>query len=249
MTRLTWIVFFFIIAGVVVSLISKKESENVKGVLIDVEALPTGDRLIDSSDIILIIERSFGMPLEAMPLGSVDIERLERVLVKEPFIWDANVFVDANEYVHITVEPREPILRIIDNNGQSYYLDKEGVRMPLSEHFSAKVLVASGNIPPFIPDYQKKEKHTLTHLYEFAQKVQEDDFLQHMVEQLYINNRREWKMAPKIGNQKILLGRYSSKIDDKIERLKVYYKEIPPYKGWQKYREIDLRFDGQVVCR
>ena len=221
----------------------RKESSQVEEVLIEIEPLKDSTWMIRKGDILLTIERSFGYALERLPIVSVDVERLERVLEKDPFILDADVYIDAGNRVNIEVSQREPILRIIDNNQLNYYLDSEGNKMPLSNHFSARVLVATGHIPPFVPDFQKRDKHVLKDLYQLTQVFQQDEFMNALVEQIYVSNRSEYSIVPKIGDQKIILGSING-LDEKIERLKVFYKEALPYEGWQKYKTIDLRYEG-----
>jgi len=38
-------------------------------------------------------------------------------------------------------------------------------------------------------------------------------------------------------------------VKDKFTRLKIFFKEGLPYEGWDKYSEINLIYNGQVVCR
>lgn len=54
-----------------------------------------------------------------------------------------------------------------------------------------------------------------------------------------------------VGDLKIIFGSaYSNKqVNDKFTRLKIFYKEGLPYEGWDKYSEINLKYDGQIVCR
>ena len=69
-----------------------------------------------------------------------------------------------------------------------------------------------------------------------------------MVEQVYRSETGSYTLIPKLGYQKIVLGPYEA-IDEKLERLRVFYREGIPYEGWQKYSTINLTFDGQVVCK
>ena len=156
--RIVWIAALLLIIAIVVSAVEYKEGLSVNEVHIEIAPLPDGNSLINQGDILITIERTFGFTLPGMPLGVVDVERIERVLKDEPFILDAEVFVDALQNVNISVSQREPILRIIDNNGLNYYLDKDGVRLPLSPHYTARVLTATGNIPPHTPDFLEKKK-------------------------------------------------------------------------------------------
>ena len=44
------------------------------------------------------------------------------------------------------------------------------------------------------------------------------------------------------------LNKFAENIEDKFRRLRVFYEKAASYEGWQKYRTIDLRYRGQVVC-
>ncbi len=248
MKRLMWIALVFLGFALSMSMVAKKEATIVQQVIIDVAPLDGENYLINEADVLLTIERSFGFPLETMPLGAVDVERLERVLKEEPFVLEANAFINAENIVNISIVQRQPVLRIIDRNGSNYYLDENAFKMPLSKHFSARVLVATGNIPPYVLDYKGNIEDMLHDLFDLAIKIRDDELLQPMIEQIYINNKRELILVPKIGRQKILFGRYTS-VEDKLKRLKIFYTEALPYEGWKKYRTIDLNFEGQIVAR
>jgi cell division protein FtsQ len=68
-----------------------------------------------------------------------------------------------------------------------------------------------------------------------------------LIEQIYVSNTGEFTLIPKVGDQKILFGNYTN-VKDKLENLKIFYQEGMPYEGWQKYRTINLKYKGQVVC-
>lgn len=246
--RLMWVAVAFMVMALVISMVARKESKKVAGVHIEITALKDGHFLMTEDDVNLAIERSFGFPLNSMPIGVVDVERLEKVLNEEPFVKEVNVFVGSDNIVNIILEQREPVLRIIDHNGLNYYLDETGIKMPPSKNFTTRVLVATGNIPPYQTDYRKDKGGTLNQLYEFAKILKADPFLRPMIEQIYVNNKGEFTLVPKLGKQKILFGRYTN-VEDRLSRLKVFYEEVMPYKGWAKYKTIDLRYEGQVVCR
>ena len=184
--RLAWIGFFFLIAVAIISAIEAKKGRNAADIFIKIAALPNGDSLINNDDVKVTIERSFGYNLLGIPVREIDVARVERVLENDPFVLNADVFVDAKNQVHIEIEQREPILRIIDKNGLNYYLDKFGKKMPLSKHFAARVLVATGNIPPFDPKFLQRKKHVLKDLFELTNVILKDGFLEPMIEQIYV---------------------------------------------------------------
>lgn len=246
--RLMWIAFFFLVAMMIISAIESKKAKPAQEVLINIEHLPDGNDLISKEDINIAIERSFGFNLTGIPVGEIDVARVERVLKNDPFILGADVYVDASNKLHIKVEQREPHLRVIDKNGLNYYLDEFGKKMPLSKHFAARVIVATGNIPPFDKNFlQRKKSNTLKDLFELTNIFLEDEFLYHLIEQIYVTNSGEYYLIPKLGDQTIILGDLDN-LDEKLFYLETFYKEAIPYKGWQKYKTINLKFKGQVVA-
>ncbi len=246
LVRIGWIAGLFGAAVLVISAVEKKEASLTKEILIDIQPLNDGNKLIDRQDILTTIDRSFGFKLEGLPLGEVDVERLERILEEDPFVLDADVFIDAKNNINIGIDQRAPILRIIDNNGLNYYLDKEGRKLPLSKHFSARVLVATGNIPPHTLGFLDRKRHRLKDLFELSQLILEDPFFNALVEHIHVSNQGEYVLIPKLGKQKIYLGRYSN-AKDKLENLKIFYEEGLTREGWNKYVALDARYKGQVI--
>lgn len=242
-----WAGIFLLVAMIISGAMSNKKGEAVAGVLVDIQPLADGHYLIDSTDVPEILEDRFAHPLTAFNVGQVDVKRVEKVLKEYPFVLDADAFVDARNRVNIKIEQREPLLRVKDNNGLDYYLDKEGNQMPPSAHHAARVRIFTGNFPPYEDDFMNNRKNLLTQAFALNEKLRHDPFLDALIEQVYVNKRGELVLSPKVGRQIIHFGRYN-KVDDKLKRLKVFYREGLPYKGWQAYKSFDLRYDGQVVC-
>lgn len=231
---------------ILVTAVEWKGGKLVSDVVIEVEPLEKDALLITTGDIQKVIDRSFGIPLNALAVRELEVDRLERVLEEEPFILDAEAYVDAKNRVNIHVTQREPVLRVIDNNGLNYYLDVNGVKMPLSAHFSARVLVATGNVPPHTPEFLERKKNTLKDVFELAAIIREDELLMAMIEQIHVSNRGELTLVAKMGPTKILFGQMNE-VDDKLKRLRIFYDEVTDIEGWRKYRAVDLRYKGQVV--
>ncbi len=226
---------------------SRKNELPIVATVVEVKPLSSGDWLIDSADVIKIIERSFGMPLNEQAAGLIDEERVERILEEDSFVKNAEVMITANSQVKIKIEQREPILRIFDNLGASYYVDEFGHRVETSAHFTARTLVATGDIQPHTPEFLERGNHEFKDLFSLAKDINADAFWRALIEQIYVNKRREFVLIPKIGDQTIIFGKYRD-VEDKFFRLRTFYEEAMNREGWKKYHSIDLRYKGQVVC-
>jgi cell division protein FtsQ len=246
--RLVWLMFLVIIVMIWLIARNRKANTFAEGLQVKVVELPSGDKLISDRDVRQALVTAFGADLENSDLGSLEVERMERVLEGDPFVKNADVYIDQNNQLHINIEQREPLVRVLDNNGNNYYLDAAGKKMPPSKNFAARVMVATGNISPYTPEFREKRKSSLKDLYNITQTLLADEFLKSFIQQIHVNNAGEFILVPLIGNQKIILGS-AKKLEDKLNRLKIFYKEGMPYEGWRKYETINLKYSGQVVCK
>lgn len=243
-----WMATLLIGAMIVLSAVNHRKSSAVKGVEVAIKPLPNGDLLMQPVDVTELIHKAFGYEFQSRSVRNVEIDRLEKVLEKDPLVQDAEVYLDARDFVRVSVTQREPVIRIIDKDGWNYYLDKNGKRMPLSKHFTARVVVATGSIPAYVPDFLQREKHILRQLFLLSQDLRNDAFLSAMIGQVFVSSNGDFILAPLIGDQKIVFGKYED-AKEKIQNLKIFYREAMPYEGWRKYRSIDVRYRGQVICK
>ncbi len=228
--------------------INQKNICLIKKVDVNIENLIDNVALIDKQDILLRIERKFGHRLRKVAVGKLNFEALEGELEKDPFVKSAEVYLDANETIHLNITQREPLFRIKADDGRDFLVDMTGVKMPLSPHASPRVLVVTGNVPVHHPNFLKIKDHPFNDLFDLVLELSADRLLNPLIEQVNIDESLVYTMAPKVGDQKILLG-VNENIDSKLERLKVFYQEGLPVEGWNKYKTINLTFDGIVVCK
>lgn len=246
--RLAWLMFLFIVAMIWIIARNRKANTFADGLLVEVKELSGGDKLISERDVRQVLLSAFGSDLENSELASLDVDRMERVLENDPFVKNADVYIDQNNQVHIDIDQREPLVRVLDNHGNNYYLDAAGKKMPPSKNYAARVIVATGNVSPYTPEFRQKRKSNLKDLFNLTQALLADEFLASFIQQIHVNNAGDFILVPLIGDQKIILGP-ARKLEDKLDRLKIFYKEGMPYEGWRKYETINLKYSGQVVCR
>ena len=96
-----------------------------------------------------------------------------------------------------------------------------------------------------------KSIRNLDDIYRISNYVCNDPILHKMIGQVYRENNGDFVLIPIVGDQKIILGTAQSDavVKDKFERLLDFYKEAMPFEGWNKYSEISVKYEGQIVCR
>ena len=239
----------FVLVLLVLTLIFRKKESTVKDIVVDITHLTDENSdFIKEKDIKEIVKRAFDADLSFAKVGQVDVKRVESILERDPFIENAEVFIDAASNLQIKITQREPILRVVDNNGLNYYLDKSGFRMPLSKYFSARVPIVTGAVAPHVNDFLQRKKYGLKDVFLLVQRLNADAFFAPMIQQIVVDASGEFTLVPILGDQIIRIGTIDD-LDEKLERLKVFYKQAMPYEGWQTYRSISVKYKNQIVCK
>lgn len=235
------------LAGLVV-LMSFVDGKKKKLVCSNVKILiPGADNFIEREEIDAILKQSQGS-LIGQNLASINFQRIEKNIIANPYIAYATVYADMNGIVQIEIKQRQPILRVINTAGQDYYIDRNGLKMPVSPNFTANVLAANGEI---MEHFSGKVDTLITKLavdlYKVALYVKQDTLWDAQIEQLYVNNAKDIELIPRVGNHRIILGTADS-LETKMRNLLAFYKKAIPKVGWNTYKTINVKYINQVVC-
>jgi cell division protein FtsQ len=190
----------------------------------------------------------------------INIAEIEKALNSHQAIENAEVSENINGEIKLEIFQRTPVLRIINKNGESYYIDSQSRLMPLNENYSARVLVASGEINEPYDGRQQfsveqigknklfSEVSMLDDILEVAKRINGDTLLSSLIHQVYVNVDKEIELFPAIGNHKIVFGE-AKDVAEKFNKLKLFYTEgLNKSDGWTKYSAINLKYKNLVVC-
>ncbi len=194
------------------------------------------------------------------PASSINIPELEYVLNSHAAVAHAEVYMTVEGKMKIDIEQRKPLLRIINCDGEGYYIDETGTLMPLSDKFTSRVLIVSGRLfEPYSKRYMYsmdeieknpnvKDRTWLDDLFRLAQFIEKDEFWSAQVQQMVINSDNDIELVPRIGDQRIIFGD-AQDMELKFDKLmKFYLKGLNTTGWWDSYSIINLKFKNQIVC-
>ncbi|MEN3325044.1 hypothetical protein VP395_14995 [Mariniflexile soesokkakense] len=226
----------FVLLGLVIFLFAFASARNSVRLVSkpNVEFVGENNVFITNENVSKLLIQNF-RGLKNIPKETLVLNELENALKSNPMIKKAEVYITVNGTLNAEIEQKTPIARVSTN--VSYYIDDDGLYMPLSNNFSARVPLVTGYV----------EKNDLKNIHIVASKVNEDEFLKKHVVEIHqgINKviylkLRQCQFLVQLGNVTFL--------DKKINNLKAFYQKNLKEKTLDSYSKVNLQFENQVVC-
>ncbi len=203
---------------------------------------------IDEKDVVALMTLNGDEVLNEQAIKKLSFKELENRIKQNLFVDDAEVYRDVKGVLYVRVQQRKPLARIARAGVTDFYLDEKGNIFPMSDKFTARVIIVNGAyVNTLLSKGFKKDKTTKPYL-DFIKKVESDPFLSAQIHQLGIDALGRINMYQQVGGQVIEFGYPDDKMEEKFEKLKIFYERILPVKGWNAYTKVNLNFDKQIVC-
>jgi len=201
-----------------------------------------------------------GVSVMGAPIGAVDMPAIEARLRAIPAVAAAEAYHTMDGVLHVRVAQREPVARVINADGEGFYIDREGWTMPLSDEWTARVLVVTGRLDE--PGARDGVRHVREGggsgfseaIHRLALFVRADPLWNALFDQVAVGPGGEFELVPKVGAQRVLIGppyggwHGAGVLEGRLAKLGTFYEQGMPQAGWRRYARIDLRFTDQIVC-
>lgn len=211
--------------------------QNVKCENLNIQVDTQGDLFFVNADMIQGMIEEKEDSILGKRYQDINIYLLEEFLDAHPNVKKAELYLTIDGDLCVDVKQRKPLVRIFEQDA-SYYLDEHYERFSLSDRYSARVLQV------YWSEMTASRKETLDALMKL---IAEDAFLKAQITAVAFDEDDEIMIFPRVGDHKILMGE-ARDLDKKFENLKVFYKRGLEKVGWDRYTQISLKFENQVVC-
>ncbi|MEL4307988.1 cell division protein FtsQ/DivIB [Joostella sp. CR20] len=162
------------------------------------------------------------------------LNNIEESLNANAMVQAADVYVSITGEIGAKIRQRTPIARVAGN--QSFYIDKEGKKMPLSPVHSARVPLVTG----------VGEKDAVDNLYKLAMFINNDEFLTKNIIGIH-QNKNQFELKLRTEDFIVNLGEVKN-LQAKFNNFKAFYQKGLHDKTLNAYKRVNLEFDNQVVC-
>lgn len=173
-------------------------------------------------------------PMATLPLGD-----LHDAIMAQHGVADCNIEPTLGGALRITVGQQRPIARIWSGDTVQY-MDDKGRSLPLSPRYTADVPIVHA------PDFA-----SATAARTLINHMDNVPFWNDFIDQVEVDADGAISFRPRIADVRVELGipdTSASRLDDQLERLFTFYKELIQRGDLRQYRTISLQYDGQLVA-
>ncbi len=167
-------------------------------------------------------------------LDSLSVRELERSLSTYGLIENAEVYETIDKNIGIEVKQREPLARVLGKT--SYYIDRNGKKMPLSPAYTARV-----------PLIAPMDSLGIAQLYPLLKYLNEDEFMKQQVVGIERGKSGDYGLRLRRYDFNINIGAISD-IEKKMNNFKSFYKKAKKDSLLGRYRLVNLKYTNQVIC-
>jgi cell division protein FtsQ len=239
-----WLLVITGITSLLIAANSKKKEHVCKDVLVGIKG-NEGKFYVEKEDVLKLMEKTVDGSLLQKNITTINLKKLEEGLKTNPWIKNAELYFDSKDALHVFVEEREPIARVFTTQGNSFYMDSSGAKMPLLDKMSIRVPVVTGFTSA--RKFNAADSALLQQTKQVIQFIFNNEFWNAQVGQIDITAERKFELIPVIGDHIIKLGE-GENVDEKLNRLFVFYKQVMSKVGFNKYAALDVEYKGQVVA-
>lgn len=213
----------------------KKESGICRNVVVVVKD-SLDKHFVSKSDVMFSLKNAGINPIKE-PMAKVNTHRIETELLKNEMIANVEAYKTPAGSIRLEIKQKIPILRVIGSYG-NFYVDNNGSLMPVSQRYVVHVPIATGNV---------EKELAMTELYKFALFLQENEFWNNQIDQIFVHPDGEIELIPRVGDFIIRMGDMTD-FEEKLANLQLFYEQAIPKVGWEKYSLINLKYKNQIVC-
>ena len=178
-----------------------------------------------------------GVKLVGKHMGDIDASDVEEALKLSPYLESADIVKCQGGRVLIRVSQLVPVLRVFDGEN-SYYVNRAGKQMSASSYYHCDVPVVQGHFT---------RKYPATRLLPLIDYVEGDSLLRSLVTMYQVRDTNNIIVVPSISGHVVNIGNADG-FENKFAKLKLFYKQVMPQKGWNTFDTISVKWNHQIVA-
>ena len=208
-----------------------------------------GHQFLTKRDVSGYLTNEGADPVVGRAYTDTDLRRLEVRLRRHGLVQRCQVSRDLSGNLIVGIEQPRPVARLVASGdgvrtmgGQ--YVSAEGRFFPISMNYSARVPILTGRYFAVNRSLASARNQPLLTL---LTQIQADAFWRAQITELSVDEQGDVTMWPQMGNHRIEFGPPVD-LEAKFRKLKLFYTDVLPAKGWDRYSRVNVQYRNQLVC-
>ena len=211
------------------------------------------NRFISAREIKKFLDEELESGYLGIQIDSIDLGRIEEILDSKGAILKSQAYTTKDSLLNVRVTQKMPVVRF-QKGTKGFYAVEDCSLFPLQSTYTSHVMVVDGYIPLKIehgylgkPDTEQGCKW-LQDIVGLVKYIENSKTWKNKIVQITVLQDSDLMLIPREGQERFLFGQICD-IEEKFDKMGLYYKSIRHSKGEGVYKTVDLRFKDQIVCR
>ena len=211
------------------------------------------NRFISAREIKKFLDEELEGGYIGVQIDSIDLGRIEEILDSKGAILKSQAYTTKDSLLNVRVTQKMPVVRF-QKGTKGFYAVEDCSLFPLQSTYTSHVMVVDGYIPLKIehgylgkPDTEQGSKW-LQDIVGLVNYIENSKTWKNKIVQITVLQDSDLMLIPREGQERFLFGQICD-IEEKFDKMGLYYKSIQHKKGEDAYKTVDLRFKDQIVCR
>lgn len=242
---LTWVTVFVMFFIVCFSAVDREKEKVCQQLIVSVDNV-NDNYFVDEGDVrkLLLMEDPH---LVGERIAKIDFKRIENSVNKNDFIEQTEMVKTVKGDVIVSVEQKNPILRVINYKGMNYYVSDKWKWMPTSNKFTKRTPLITGYVGDITQPKNERDSILVVQLKQITAYIFDHPFWNAMISEIHVNAAGKIELTPQMEDFKILFGTVDGSMEQKFKKLEIFYRDGLKYVLGSQYQAIDISFKNQIV--
>ena len=204
---------------------------------VDVEVINADSTAFVTPQGVLTDLKGQGIKIVGKHMSQINASDIEEALRHSPYLENADIVKCQDGRVLIRVSQLVPVLRVFDGE-QSYYMNRAGKHMAATAFYHCDVPVVRGHFT---------RKYSPMRLLPLIDYVESDSVLSSLVTMYQVTDTNNIILVPNISGHVVNIGNADG-FENKFAKLKQFYSQVMPKRGWNTYDTISVKWNHQIVA-
>ena len=207
---------------------------------------PESSNFVDENEVAKLVSGDRSVALVGNSFERINLKEIETRTETNTYIQEAEAYKDHKGDLIVDAYIARPIARVMRTGKTDIYITDRGNLVETSTKYTSRVLLITGDCVNHLSQNLKQDSSQQV-LFDFLDYIYHNPFWKAQIAQIDMNADGEMVIYPQVTRQYIQFGTLDE-WQEKLEKLKIFYDKILPFKGWNTYSRVNLIYENQIIC-